>query len=142
MIADSAYPEQISAGVETIYTGADQLDVLRTVLAALNQYQHVRPIVHLDAELSSVTDSQAPGVTAYRTELNRLLGNVPINRLPHEELISKLDEAGRTFRVVILKSNLKIPYTTIFLQLDCGYWSAQQEQSLRAAMSRSEATPK
>jgi hypothetical protein len=31
-----------------------------------------------------------------------------------------------------------LPYTSVFIQLDCGYWSAEAEQRLRAAFS---ATP-
>jgi hypothetical protein len=30
---------------------------------------------------------------------------------------------------------MAIPYTSVFLQLDCKYWSAESEQKLRQAMS-------
>ncbi len=50
-----------------------------------------------------------------------------------EELIGKLDEAGKTFHVLLLKTNLCLPYTSVFLQLDCAYWNADAEKRLRAA---------
>ncbi len=45
MIVDSAYPLQVSPGVETIETNADQLEVTREVLAALDHSIHVTPNV-------------------------------------------------------------------------------------------------
>jgi hypothetical protein len=30
---------------------------------------------------------------------------------------------------------MTIPYTSVFFELDCGYWSAAAEQRLRKAMS-------
>ncbi len=54
--------------------------------------------------------------------------------LPHEEIISKLDQAGEMFRVLLIKTNMRIPYTSIFFELECGYWDAEPENRLRAAM--------
>ena len=142
VIADSAYPAQSRAGIETVVSGAEQMDVLQKVLSALSASHHVRPIIYTDKELRFVPESDAPGVENYRKQLNTLLKGAPMQSLPHEEIISKLDQAGQTFRVLIIKTNLTIPYTTIFLQLDCAYWSAEQEGKLRAAMAAGSATSK
>jgi hypothetical protein len=45
MIVDSAYPLQSSAGVETLETNTDQVEVIRKVLGAIDSSIHVRPIV-------------------------------------------------------------------------------------------------
>ena len=66
VVADSAYPWQASAGIETIHTGADHVEVVRGVLEAIAASRHVRPVVHLDAELPLVPETHAPGVTACR----------------------------------------------------------------------------
>ena len=55
MIVDSAYPLQSSAGVETIETNTDQMEVIRKVLGTIDSSIHVRPIVYMDAELPFVT---------------------------------------------------------------------------------------
>jgi hypothetical protein len=52
-----------------------------------------------------------------------------------------LDEAGKTFNVLILKTNLTLPYTSVFLELDCGYWSEEAEQRLRAALDKKYRVP-
>jgi hypothetical protein len=54
--------------------------------------------------------------------------------LPHEQIIAKLDEAGKTFKVLLIKTPLALPYTSVFFQLDCGYWNAASEKELRDAM--------
>jgi hypothetical protein len=136
VVADSAYPEQVSPGIVTIYTGAKQLDVLKTVLAALDGTRHVAPAVHLDQELAHVPESLAPGADAYRAELKKLLEGRRADSVPHADLITKLDEAGKTFRVLILKTDLTVPYTSVFLELDCGYWGPEKEGKLRDAMGK------
>jgi hypothetical protein len=136
LIVDSAYPLQASPGVETIATHADQLEVIRDVLAALDSSIQVRPIVYLDAELPFVLEEDFFGVNFYRDNLSKALQNREIHSLPHEQIISKIDETGKTFKVLVLKTTMAIPYTSVFLQLDCKYWTAEQEQKLRQAMSQ------
>jgi len=134
-VVDSAYPLQTSAGIETIETNAEQLDVARAVLDELSRSKHVRPVIFTDAELKMVPENDAAGVTAYRQTLDALLRGRAVQSLPHEEIIGKLDEAGETFHVLVLKTNMTIPYTSVFLRLDCGYWSDEQEKRLREKMT-------
>jgi hypothetical protein len=136
VIADSAYPAQSGEGIETVVSGADQLDVLRYVLASISHSVHVRPIVYTDKELRFVPEEDAPGVSTYRRNLAGMLGDLPHSELPHEEIIGTLDKMGKTFRVLIIKTNLAIPYTSVFLQLDCAYWGADAEKRLRDVMAR------
>jgi hypothetical protein len=131
VVADAAYPWQTSAGIETVETGSDHLEVLRGVLEALARCRHVRPVVLLDAELPFVDEAHAASVGALRDGLAAVLAGHETRSLPHEEIIRRLDEAGRTFRVLLLKTTLAVPYTSAFLQLECGYWSAEAEARLR-----------
>lgn len=135
MIVDSAYPLQSSTGVETIETNTDQMEVIRTVLGAIDSSIQVRPIVYMDAELPFVTEKDAPGVTAYREGIKSTLEGRAITSLPHEQIIAKVDEVGKTFHVVVLKTTMTVPYTSVFLQLNCKYWSDAAEAQMRKAMS-------
>lgn len=134
-IVDSAYPAQTSAGVETVVTGADQLTVVREVLAAVGQAHHVKPVAVIDAELSAVAEADAPGITAYRAELERVLAGTVVERTPHETIIRDLDRAGSLVSVLVLKTKLSLPYTSVFLRLECGYWTPEAEARLRAALA-------
>jgi hypothetical protein len=139
LVVDSAYPLQTSPGVETIETNASQIEVVRAALQAINASIQVRPVIYMDAELPFVTDADAPGASAYRTEVGQLLHNYKIESLLHEKIISNIDEAGKTFHVLVLKTNLTIPYTSVFIRLDCKYWSADQEERLRRKMDEAAA---
>jgi len=137
VIADSAYPLQIAPGVQTVETNASQLEVLRAVLAAVDKTPHVRANIFTDSELPFVAEADAPGVGAYRDKLKEAFGGRAAASVLHAKLIQQLADAGSTFQVLLLKTNLTIPYTTVFLQLDCRYWSADAEARLRRAMQAS-----
>jgi hypothetical protein len=134
VIVDSAYPLQTSPGIETIETNSDHLAVMDFVMQSLKTSKHVRPIVHLDKELEYLSDSDAPGVGHYRDELKQHLHGLPADSVLHEILIEQLNETGKTFHVLVLKTTMTIPYTSMFVQLDCQYWSAESEAKLRALM--------
>ena len=90
------------------------------------------PVLVADAlrenrDRASLIDGLRDGVAA-------ALAGVETRALPHEDVIRALDEAGRTFRILLLKTTLALPYTSVFLQLDCGYWNVDAESELRAAM--------
>ena len=139
VIADSAYPWQTAPGIETVATDADQVAVVQAVLEALAKTSHVRPTIFTDSELKFVPEAHAPGIDKYRQQLDRVLAGRPVQSLPHEQIIGKLDEAGKTFHVLLLKTRLTLPYTSVFVQLDCGYWSPEAEKALRDAIEA--ATP-
>jgi hypothetical protein len=134
LIVDSAYPLQSSPGVETIDTNANQLDVLRYVLGAINSSIHVRPLIFMDKELPFVPDDDAPGASAYRDEIRKVLADYTIESLPHERVINQIDETSKEFHVLVLKTTMTIPYSSVFIRLDCKYWSADAEKRMRARM--------
>jgi hypothetical protein len=137
VIVDSAYPLQTSSGIETIETNSEQIEVVREVLGQLSRAPHVEPTVYTDAELPFIPEQDSHGITAYRGDLKAALGNREVHSLPHQELIDTLDKVGKTFHILVLKTRLALPYTSVFLQLDCKYWGADNEQKLREAMKSS-----
>jgi len=136
VVADSAYPLQTAPGIETIFVDADQLEVVKGVIAELAKTKHVKPAIYTDAEMQFVAEKNAPGIGAYREALGKILANQPVQVLPHEQIIAKLDEAGKTFKVLIIKTTLTKPYTSVFFQLQCGYWNADSEAELRKAINK------
>ena len=131
LVVDAAYPMQSKSAIKTIATGEKQLDVVRKVLAAIERASHVYPEVFLDKEIDFVQEKDAAGIDAYREELTKILSDISVHKVLHEELIIKIDEAAKTFNILVLKTDLTIPYTSVFLRLDCGYWNSGQEQRLR-----------
>ncbi len=71
VVADSAFPLQISPGIETIATGEDHFAVLAKVLEAVDGAKHIRPKIWLDKELGFVTEDLAPGADEAEAETGR-----------------------------------------------------------------------
>ncbi len=131
VVTDAAYPAQAQPGIETIVANGELIAVLESVLAQVSGARHVRPVVHVDAELQFVAEQDAPGVSEFRRRLTAALDELAVESLPHEAIIERLDEAGRIFRILVIKTNATIPYTSVFLRLDCGYWTDDAERRLR-----------
>ena len=135
VVADSAYPAQANAGIETIATGEDHFVVLKAVPKEIARSRHIRAKAYLDSELALVSEKDAPGVNECRRQFGKVMDGKELTTLPHEQIIHKLDEAGKLFRILLLKSTLTIPYTSVFLELDCGYWNPDAEQRLRRSIA-------
>lgn len=137
VVADSAYPEQSRQGLETIVSGEEQLTALGAVLDAIGRAKHVSPNFYTDRELNYLHNADVPGIDTYKSELSERLRGAPVNSLPHEQIISKLDQVAQTFRVLVIKTTMTMPYTSIFIQLDCKYWTPEQERALRKKITES-----
>jgi D-ribose pyranose/furanose isomerase RbsD len=135
VVADSAYPAQSKPGIETIVSGAEQLHVVRHVLEAIAASAHIRANIYADKELAYVPDADAPGVADYRRELDAALHGAHVKYISHEEIIAKLDQSAQVFRILLIKTDMTIPYTSVFFELDCGYWDAEAEQRLRETIA-------
>ena len=131
-VVDSAFPELVAPGVTT-FVGGD----LEGTLRALEACSHVRYDAFLDSELDYLDERESVGIQAYRDRLDRFLEGVPTTRLPHERIIHMLDEAARTYRVVVIKTDARLPYTSLFLRLECGYWDERAESRLRERIPES-----
>ena len=47
-----------------------------------------------------------------------------------------LQDANRSFDVLIIRTRSALPYSSVFLELQPGYWDAEAEQQLRDRMDR------
>jgi hypothetical protein len=131
VVADYAYPSQSAGGIKTIFTGEDHLTVLEYVLDQIEQSPHISPTIMIDQELDMLSEESAEGIERYRSSLANALGNRNTSSLPHLEIISRLDETSELFNVLILKTNMTLPYTSVFIELDCAYWDSDKERKLR-----------
>jgi D-ribose pyranose/furanose isomerase RbsD len=134
VVADAAFPLQISPGMEVVVSNEDHFAVLEKVLKALGETRHVRPKIYLDKELDFVPEELAPGMDACRKRLKDMLVKFDARPILHEELIARMDQVARTFRILMIKTNLTVPYTTVFMELDCGYWGPDSEAKMREKM--------
>ena len=135
-IVDAAYPWEGRSGVNTIATRDDHLAVIGEVLKALKTAPYLKATVYIDAEMAFVPEARAPGMNDYRAKLKPLLADQMVTVKPDREIGKMLDKAAKSYRVLVLKSTLALPYSAIFIQLDRAYWSDEAEAQLREAMKQ------
>jgi len=134
VVADSAFPAQISPGMEVVVSHEEHFAVLEKVLKAVGQSRHLRPHIYLDKELDYITEDLAPGIESCRKRLADALRRYELKPILHEELIARMDQVAKTFRILMIKTNLALPYTSVFMELDCGYWGSEAEAKMREKM--------
>jgi D-ribose pyranose/furanose isomerase RbsD len=130
VVTDMAYPLQTQPGIKTFHTGEACIDVLEYVFNNIEQEPHIKANIYQDMELQFVENADTNGIDRLREQMRQLMGE-KVTHIPHEMLISRLDEAARMFNVVVLKTTLTIPYTSTFFELDCNYWNAEKEERLQ-----------
>ncbi|MGO9861978.1 MAG: RbsD/FucU domain-containing protein [Terriglobales bacterium] len=135
VVADAAYPAYSQSGIETIVVNQDLPSVVKYVAHAISSSKHVRATVFVDQELQFVQETDYPGVTALREAITQTFAKSSLSTVPHAESIAKIDDAGKTFRVLFIKTNTTIPYTSVFLRLDCGYLTDEVDKKIKDAMA-------
>jgi D-ribose pyranose/furanose isomerase RbsD len=136
LVVDKAFPMQTSQGMTIINTGENLVPVLKYVLDQIDGSTHVQPVLYHDAELNFLTSEQVPGKDAFLSSMNQVLGNLIPVPILHDSVFVKIDAASKLFKVVVLKTEETIPYTSVFLELGCKYWSGENEKELRKSMEK------
>ncbi len=134
LVVDKAFPLQSGAGMTYMNTNSELLDVLGKVAKKISMATHVVGIYYTDTELSYISEEIVPGIDTFRKNLEQTLKGNNIQTLNHNDVFKRLDDASKLFNVVVLKTNHIMPYTSVFIELDCGYWSADKETKLRSLM--------
>jgi len=131
VIADGAYPQQSNQGIKTIAIDANQLEAVEFVNQLIEKAKHVEANIFVDKEMAFIPEKEAKGIETYRTKLNKVFKGKPVKTMLHQDIIQELDASAKLFNVLIIKTDLAIPYTSVFFQLECGYWNAEAEKNLR-----------
>jgi len=135
LVVDKAFPEQSSPGMKYVYVEQDLLPTLQYVLEKVESSTHVSPNIYSDKELLYIDEDQVSGIDKFKSEREKILTGKEVNTLLHDDVFKLLDESSSLFKTLVIKTNCTIPYTSVFLQLDCSYWGPENEAMLRQKMS-------
>lgn len=136
IIAEPAFPSFNKQGLTTIVANASSPEVLLQVIETIEKSGHVQPNVYISRENIALEETEAPGINTYRTIRDKILNGREARALPHNALELLLMDAKKKHRVLVIKSNTLLPYSSIFLELESGYWDGEAETSLRKRMKR------
>ncbi|WP_026904182.1 RbsD/FucU domain-containing protein [Pedobacter glucosidilyticus] len=134
LIVDKAFPLQNSTGIVTIDTHQDLLKVLDYTLSQIDSSSHVKPLIYTDKELNYISKEQVENIGDYRAALLKSIGKYQPQSMLHDSVFVNIDKASKLFKVLVLKTDEVIPYSSVFIQLDCKYWTTEKENNLRTNM--------
>ncbi|MDR1372987.1 MAG: hypothetical protein LBJ17_07745 [Dysgonamonadaceae bacterium] len=131
LIVDKACPVMSSQGIEMLYTGENIETVVNYTLYRLGQQKHLRPVIYTDKELEYLDSLAVPKAQYLKQFYNTAFDGYDRKSVWHDEIFPKINKISEQFFVLVLKTNTTIPYSSVFIELDCGYWNPESEQSLR-----------
>jgi D-ribose pyranose/furanose isomerase RbsD len=136
VVVEASFPALNRSGVRQVTANVEIPEALDYVLASLEQTQHVRPQIYLPRELRSVENDFAPGIDQYRKRLTGALHGHETTEIDQQSLLTLLEDANRSFDVLIVRTTTALPYSSVFMELQPGYWDAESETRLRERISR------
>ena len=136
VIAEASFPAHSRLGVRQVNASVGVSEALDYVLNSLEQTENVRPQIYVTRELRSVENDFAPGVDEYRKNVKSSLHGHETTELEQQSLLSLLEDANRSFDVLVIRTPTALPYTSVFLELQPGYWDVDSETRLRERIER------
>lgn len=136
VVAEASFPAQNRSGVHQITANVEIPEAVDYVLASLELTQHVRPEIYLTRELRSIENDFAPGIDQHRARMVGALHGHETTELDQQSLLTLLEDANRSFDVLVIRTASALPYTSVFMELQPGYWDAESENRLRERISR------
>jgi hypothetical protein len=82
-----------------------------------------------------VQEDDYPGVADIRDEIARTFDQTRLSSIPHAQVLSDIHEVGKTFRILLIKTNSTIPYTSVYMRLDCGYMTDEVDHQIRNSVA-------
>jgi D-ribose pyranose/furanose isomerase RbsD len=136
VIAEASFPAQNRPGVRQVTAPVEIPEALDYVLHALEQTEDVRPQVYVTRELRSVENDYAPGIDELRKRVQISLHGRETTELDQQSLLTLLEDANRSFDVLVIRTQSALPYSSVFLELQPGYWDEASESRLRDKIAR------
>lgn len=131
IVAEASFPAHNKPGLRQINTEAEVPEVVDFVLNSLEEKQYVRPQIYLTREIRAVENDFAPGIEDLRQRIKRSLHAYEPTELEQQSLITLIESANQRFDVLVIRTPTALPYSSVFMELQPGYWDAESEDRLR-----------
>ena len=138
IIAESSFPVVSRRGVRTVVVDAEIPELLDYVVNDLERSENVTPSFNTARELPFVSNDRAPGIEQFRKDLKAALHGHEVRELDYRSLSLLAHSEASKFAVLVLKSRTALPYSSVFIELDSGYWDRELEDELRGEIKKAE----
>jgi hypothetical protein len=136
VIAEASFPAQSRPGVRQVVAPVEIPEALDYVLHALEKTEDLRPRIFVTRECRSVENDFAPGIDEFRKRAQDSIHGHETTELDQQSLLTLLEDANRSYDVLVIRTRTALPYSSVFLELQPGYWDAASESRLRERIER------
>jgi D-ribose pyranose/furanose isomerase RbsD len=136
IIAEASFPAHNRPGLRQVTASVGVPEALDYVLNTLEQTQNVRPQIYLTREVRSVENDFAPGIDELRKQVKDALHGHETTELDQQSLLTLTEDANRSFDVLVIRTTTALPYSSVFIELQPGYWDVDSETRLRDRIER------
>lgn len=136
VIAEASFPAHNRPGLRQVNADVGVPQALDYVLTTLEQTENVRPNVYVSRELRSVENDFAPGIDVLRKSIKESLHGHETTELDQQSLLTLMEDANRSFDVLVIRTSTALPYSSVFIELQPGYWDVDSETRLRDKIQR------
>ena len=136
IVADPSFPALSRSGIVTVTTPVSTPEALHGVLQSIDSHSHVRPRIHLTREASALVEDETPGINQFIAARDHVIDSRETITLTNNALNLLITDARKNYRILVIKTTTNLPYTSIFMELESGYWDGESETALRKRMNR------
>jgi D-ribose pyranose/furanose isomerase RbsD len=135
VIAEASFPALNRTGIGQVSANVEIPEALDYVLKIIDESQNVKPAIYFTKESQVIENNQAPGMDQLRERLAISIRSMETTKVEQDSLIAILQDVNRSFDVLIVRTTSTLPYSSVFLELQPGYWDAEAEEKLRQRMT-------
>lgn len=136
VVAEASFPLHNRPGLRLVNAPVEVPEAVDHVLQALERTENLRPQVYLTRELRSVENDYAPGIDQLRERLREAMHGHEFTVLDQQSLLTLIEDANRSFDVLVIRTQSALPYCSVFMEMRPGYWDAESEERLRERIKR------
>lgn len=136
IVADSTFPALSSKGAHILVLPTDIPNALEQTIQSIEGLGHIRPRIYETRESLELTQANAPGITIHNTAVSNALAGRESIHLSQHTIQRLILDAGKQYRILVIKTETTLPYSAVYLELESGYWDSQAETALRQGMKK------
>jgi hypothetical protein len=134
IVAEASFPALARTGVMQVPANVEIPVALDYVLKVIDESQHVKPNVFFTRESQVLENDSAPGIDQLRQQVRQSIHQMATTTMEQDSLLTVLQDINRSFDVLIIRTTTTLPYSSVFIELQPGYWDAEAEEKLRLRM--------
>ena len=134
IVAESSFPVVSRIGVRTLLVDGKIPEIVDFIVNHLEKSETVTPSFNTARELAFISNEQAPGIHHLRKELKEALHGHRVRQMDNRSLTLLAHSDASKYAILVLKSKTTLPYSSVFIELDSGYWDRESEDRLRHEM--------